>query len=171
MAKGHGSRLTLGERQIIDDMVRGCYTLTEISKAIDRDISTISREIDLNGGKAAYNASKAHERAIEIVKRNGVRSNRYNLDDRKIIEQMLKNGCTHNAIAVFLKRAQPAISREIKKNGGNEQYSAEAAQQRMESLLVSVPKTRKTLPQVDRRIDILEMQVEILLDKIKEIGK
>jgi IS30 family transposase len=171
MAKGHGSRLTLGERQIIDDMLRGCYTVTEISKAIDRTLSTISREINLNGGKSAYNASKAHERAIEMHKMGCARSNRYNLEDRKIIEQMLKNGCTHNAIAVFLGRAQPALSREIKKNGGNEAYNAEEAQKRMESLLVQTPKEKKTLPQVNRRIDILEMQIEILMDKIKELSR
>ena len=47
-----------------------------------------------------------------------------NLNDRKLIESLLKLGFSHRSIAISMERENSSISREIKDNSVNNEYSA-----------------------------------------------
>jgi transposase, IS30 family len=65
-APGH---LTLPEREEISLGLRGKETFTAIAQRLGRSISTVSREVNSNGGRDDYRAWAAHRRAREQARR------------------------------------------------------------------------------------------------------
>jgi IS30 family transposase len=61
--------LTLNEREEISRGVAADLSVREIAKTIGRSPSTVSRELDRNGGKNHYRAANADERAWKQAKR------------------------------------------------------------------------------------------------------
>lgn len=111
---------------------------------------------------------------------------RLTLENRKLIEEHLKNGVRPNSIAELLGFCSSTISREVNKNGGVRNYSAEKAHQTYLNLLTRISEqmsktgkkkqentdSRREIPSdILDRISSLEMQIEILYDTIKEIKK
>jgi IS30 family transposase len=62
-------RLTLEERVEIGLGLERDETFTEIAETLDRCVSTVSREVSSNGGRAGYRATGGHRRAFERARR------------------------------------------------------------------------------------------------------
>ena len=63
------ARLSLEEREEIRVGLEVGETLTSIAKRLRRSVSTVSREVKANGGRAAYRAHVAHQAAFEQARR------------------------------------------------------------------------------------------------------
>lgn len=61
--KNKKNHLQKEERFCIEKMLKVGDTFTKIAKALGRGLSTISEEVNLNGGRKKYDAKKAHHRA------------------------------------------------------------------------------------------------------------
>jgi IS30 family transposase len=62
-------RLSLAEREEISLGVRRGDSFTAIAGQLGRSTSTVSREVNLNGGRAGYRAWRGHDRAYERARR------------------------------------------------------------------------------------------------------
>lgn len=62
-------RLSLAEREEISIALRRGASFTELARRLGRSTSTISREVSANGGRMAYRAWKAHDRAYVQARR------------------------------------------------------------------------------------------------------
>jgi len=96
--------------------------------------------------------------------------------ERKEIEKGLKLGKSCCCIGLEIRRSKNCIVTEVRNNGGKGEYSAVQAQDRAYALrqekyerLAERNKTVKPSFEMKKRIENLEMQVEILYDTIKEI--
>src|SRR5690348_9982636 len=56
-------RLTLADREEISIGLRNGEPFTEVAARLDEAVSTVSREVAANGGRDAYQAWRAHQRA------------------------------------------------------------------------------------------------------------
>jgi len=61
--------LSLSEREEISRGLSAGFSLRHIAASIDRSVSTVSREIERNGGRETYRANKADKRAWDQAKR------------------------------------------------------------------------------------------------------
>lgn len=97
------------------------------------------------------------------------------LEERRLIEKYIKMGISFNQQARMIGRSNYTIADEIRRNGGRENYCAEKAQERAvvmrgRSSSNSQSKVYKgRIDKLETRVDSLEMQIEILMDLIKEI--
>jgi IS30 family transposase len=99
-----------------------------------------------------------------------------NLEERKIIEEMVRTNKPFEQIALKLGRSPSAISKEIRRNGGRKVYSALEAQKRADCQALNkggnygnVKKlTNQNLTMSDR-VEKIEFQVEIIFDIIKSL--
>lgn len=108
-------------------------------------------------------------------KKHGGKRPSYTLEERKVIQKLLKQGFSGTNIAKHLHRSQNGVNYEIRRNGGRNKYDAEKAHEiiikrRMESN----EKRRnanlgKSGPGLNKRVQNLEMQVEVLFETIKEM--
>lgn len=64
-----GLRLSQAERTVIETLLGKDWSLRAIAEALDRQASTISREVGQNGGRARYRAGSAQRRAEEQARR------------------------------------------------------------------------------------------------------
>ena len=62
-------RLGLAEREEISRRLARAESLSAIAAALSRSLSTVSREVSRNGGRQAYRAWSAHERAWQVARR------------------------------------------------------------------------------------------------------
>lgn len=86
---------------------------------------------------------------------------RLDLEKRQYIEKSLKQGMPIIEIARALGFTYKGIRQEIDRNDGIQFYTAESAEQ---NSAVRLPKNN-----YDRRIQALEMHIEILFDEIKTL--
>lgn len=99
------SPLTLRERTIIEVRYHYGATMTAIAQELDRDKSTVSREIGSKPAKGVgkYNADIAHRKALKRIKKRGnVSKLEKNLELRKYVKEKLKIGWTPEQISVRL---------------------------------------------------------------------
>jgi transposase, IS30 family len=62
-------RLSLGDREEISRALEAGETFTAIAQRLGRAVSSVSREVDANGGREEYRAWRAHRRARERARR------------------------------------------------------------------------------------------------------
>ena len=62
-------RLTLADREEITLGVHAGESFTAIAARLGKAVSTVSREVAANGGRAGYRAWRAHQRAREQARR------------------------------------------------------------------------------------------------------
>ncbi len=100
-------------------------------------------------------------------------------EDRQKIEELVKDELLSLAlIARKMNRAKNTITVEVRKNGGRYNYTADEAEKRSrtsrirkrEKLTVMNEKFRKEY-NLKCRVENLEMQIEILIDKLKTMEK
>ena len=63
------SRLSAGEREQIRSGLEAGRSFAEIARGLGRVTSTVSREVNANGGRAGYQGWRAHRRACELARR------------------------------------------------------------------------------------------------------
>jgi IS30 family transposase len=62
-------RLSLSEREEIHVGLAGGESFSGIARRLSRSVSTVSREVNANGGRDRYRPSKAHRRAFGMARR------------------------------------------------------------------------------------------------------
>lgn len=104
-SKNKKKHLKKEERFCIEKMLRQFKSFSEIARVLDRGISTISEEVNENGGRKKYNAEQAHHRAYlkqYWKKRN---CNKVAMDSHlsKFVEKKLGLGWSPETISCRLK--------------------------------------------------------------------
>ena len=119
------------ERFCIEKMLKQGKSFGEISRTLDRGLSTISEEVNGNGGRDKYNAKQAHHRAYikqYLKKRN---CNKVAMDSHlsKFVEKKLSCGWSPETISVRLKiqsglkyASRKSIRKFIDRRPGLERY-------------------------------------------------
>lgn len=92
---------------------------------------------------------------------------RFKLKDRILIEKLIKDGVHLGDIADHLNAARSGIYREVRKNGGIENYSALKAQYRAETARSQAQGNSN--PTLREEINTLKLQIQTLFDLIKEM--
>ena len=190
IARDWRTALSLEERQEIERLLKKGYSGKAIGKLLQRSQSCIATEIRNNNGPQNYDAAAAQENAnrkfaegrqksaTAIRSRKQQNTNPRNcenyrkaltFEDRLTIEKMIKEHHNHKAIAEKTRRTRSAISQEIKRNGGYLNYSAEKAHQESVSRKESGKPIKSKYVSVFEKVAILQEQVTILTDMIKEI--
>jgi IS30 family transposase len=99
--------LTLAEREVISRGLASQLSMREIAAQLGRSPSTVSREIQRNGGYASYRASAAEDAAWQ----RALRPKACKLADRplliKVIADKLREQWSPDQIAGWLKRQYP----------------------------------------------------------------
>lgn len=101
------------------------------------------------------------------------------LEERKAIQKGLENKVNVNQIGRSLQRADTTIHTEINRYGHGKEYDAQKAHdasmetkaQQHRKKAESLRAKKKTSQTLSERMDLLDMQIEILIDKIQELGK
>ena len=99
--------LTLAEREEISRGVVAGLSLRFIAASLDRAPSTISREINRNGGRRQYRANKADQSAWDRAHRSKTCKLRENQDLARIVAQKLQLQWAPRQIAGWLKNTYP----------------------------------------------------------------
>ncbi len=99
--------LTLSEREEISRGIAKGYTMREIARYLERAPSTISREINRNGGYYHYRASDADIKAWERAKRPKQCKLGQNPALAKLVAKKLKANWSPDQIAGWLKDTYP----------------------------------------------------------------
>ena len=109
--------LTLAEREEISRAVVAGYSIRSIAASLGRAPSTISREINRNGGEERYRASQADQAAWDRTRRPKTCKLAQNRTLARIVAGKLQLEWSPQQIAGWLKRTYP--------NDGNDQVSHE----------------------------------------------
>jgi len=103
---------------------------------------------------------------------------RLTLQERMLIEKHIKRDLSCREIAKIIGRSKNGVTSEIRRNGGREKYNAEQAnlntihiEQQKYQKLSERNKAQAYKSSFEKRIDNLEMQLQILTETIREIMK
>ena len=103
--------LSLEDREEISRGIVANLSIRVIATQLDRSPSTISREIDRNGGDRHYRAAQAEQNALDRALRPKVCKLVLNRPLSKVVESKLKMNWSPQQIAGWLKRANPGNER------------------------------------------------------------
>lgn len=175
------TRLTFDERKKIQECISNKFTLKKMAETIGRARSTIASEIHRNGGSTLYDATKAHAKYQKFpVSTPKIKRAHFQMKERIIIEEGLKNYLSFQQIADKLGRPLGTTKNEIYRNGGRFDYYAQKAQEKTErlksarirnqimNLFPNQEEKNQNNDALLRRIEILEQHIEIILDILKE---
>jgi len=102
---------------------------------------------------------------------------RLSFKERKLIQKLINENLSLSEISRKLNRSKNCVVVEVRVNGGRSSYTADDAQNRSDLANFekrnNLHKLNKNVPKVflyKERIQNLEMQIEILIDKIKELS-
>ncbi|MCA1791182.1 MAG: helix-turn-helix domain-containing protein [Thioalkalivibrio sp.] len=96
--------LSLADREEIRAGVEHRESLRAIARLLNRSVSTISREIERNGGRDAYRAWRAGERALQASRRPREAKIEANTELRRVIEAKMRKRWSPEQIAQHLRR-------------------------------------------------------------------
>jgi len=99
--------LRLSEREEISRGIVAGHSLRSIAKAVSRAPSTVSREVNRNGGRRDYRASKAEQAAWERAHRAKICKLVQNRALARIVAHKLKQLWSPEQIAGWLKKTYP----------------------------------------------------------------
>ncbi len=99
--------LTLAEREVISRGLAMRLSLRAIAAELDRSVSTVSREIQRNGGYACYRASAAEEAAWRRARRPKLCKLAGQPQVVRVITEKLRRHWSPQQIAGWLKRRNP----------------------------------------------------------------
>ena len=99
--------LTLAEREEISRGLAAGDSMRAIAARLDRCASTVSREVERNGGRKDYRAAKADERAWERARRPKRCLLSVNDRLRELVAEKLKEDWSPEQISGWLKRRYP----------------------------------------------------------------
>ena len=129
--KNKKKHLQIEERFCIEKLLRKDKSFSEIARVLGRGLSTISEEVNENGGRDKYNAEKANHRAYikQYWKKKGC--NKVAMDNNlsKFVEKKLSCGWSPETISNRLKiqsglkyASRKSIRKFIKRRSGLERY-------------------------------------------------
>jgi len=101
------AHLKLSEREEIRAGIERGDSLRAIARSLNRNVSCVSREVKRNGGRAAYRAWRADERAVQAAKRPREAKITAKPELRRAIEEKLKKRWSPQQIAQHLKSRYP----------------------------------------------------------------
>lgn len=109
--KNKKKHLQKEERFLVEKMIKANKSFGYIAKLLDRGISTISLEVDRNGGKEEYDSNRAQIRAIERQSSKKVSSNKLvkNKSLRAAVLRELKKGLSPEQIALNQKNKKSKL--------------------------------------------------------------
>jgi IS30 family transposase len=93
-------------------------------------------------------------------------------EERKLLEENLKRNYTMQKIARIMNRSGTGLTKEVKKNGGRLKYNAIEAQKRADFHRENRDRSnyqQGKFYKLDLKITNLEMQMDILVETIKEL--
>ncbi len=99
--------LTLSDREMISRGIAACQSARSMARLLGRSPSTISREINRNGGYARYRAARADKQAWVRARRPKHCKLAINPRLRKIVASKLRLNWSPEQIAGWLKRVDP----------------------------------------------------------------
>jgi len=99
--------LKLFEREEIRAGIERGESLRAIARSLNRNVSCISREVKRNGGRAAYRAWRADERAVQAMRRPREAKITAKPELRRAIEKKLEKRWSPQQIAQHLKSHYP----------------------------------------------------------------
>lgn len=102
--------LSLSEREDISRGLSAGFSLRRIASSIGRPVSTVSREVDRNGGRETYRASKADKRAWDQAKRPKRCLLAENQGLQQIVAEKLQLDWSPEQISGWLERQFPGDS-------------------------------------------------------------
>lgn len=170
-------KITPEIRLKIRDFLDSGYSCSWISREIGVSLNTIMNEIYLGGGKKNYDPAVAEKNLpvnLEKFKTN------LSLEERKQIEEFFKQDLSIAEISRRIRRSKNIVSREMKRAGGRDNYSAEQAHldafTRKGNIFEKLNTIKQTLETNENhnqnfidRIENLEMQIDIILETLREI--
>jgi IS30 family transposase len=98
--------LSKNERFCIEKMLRVGDSFSKIARTLGRGLSTISEEVNTNGGRLKYNAEKAHTKAYlkQYRKKRDCNAVALNGHIQRFVERKLEKGWSPEAISSRLKK-------------------------------------------------------------------
>jgi IS30 family transposase len=129
--KNKKKHLQKEERFCIEKMLKQKKSFGEIARTLSRGLSTISEEVNVNGGRKRYNAEKAHHRAYlkQYWKKKNCNKVAMNGHLSRFVEKSLSKGWSPETISVRLKErsglpyaSRKSIRKFIEKRSGLERY-------------------------------------------------
>src|SRR3989344_8390630 len=105
MAANKKKHLREEERFCIEKMLGANKSFGEVARTLSRGLSTISEEVNVNGGRDVYDARKANHRAYLKQWRKKINCNKVALNSHltKFVEENLERGWSPETISVRLK--------------------------------------------------------------------
>jgi len=100
-------QLCLVEREEIRAGIERGESLRAIARRLNRSVSCISREVNRNGGRAAYRAWRADERAVQAARRPRELKIIANPELKRVVEEKLRKRWSPQQIAQHLRRLYP----------------------------------------------------------------
>jgi IS30 family transposase len=101
-----------------------------------------------------------------------------NLQERKKIEELIKQNYSLSDIARTIGRAKNTVITDVRRNGGRNEYTAEKSMETSRKRMIlklAALTTRNKEPKISplsrmlSRVDVLEMHVDILIDEINKL--
>lgn len=129
--KNKKKHLRKEERFCIEKMLKQGKSFGEISRTLDRGLSTISEEVNENGGRDKYNARQAHHKAYLKQYQKKKNCNKVAMDSHltKFVEKSLSKGWSPETISDRLKiqsglkyASKKSIRKFIERRHGLERY-------------------------------------------------
>lgn len=100
-----GAALCANEREEIRVGIEAKESLSGIARRLDRDPSTVTREVKRNGGRARYCATKAESRCQRELRRPKLTTFQKNRPLARHVEQRLREKDSPSTIAIELARS------------------------------------------------------------------
>jgi Helix-turn-helix domain len=151
-------RILKHERQIIERMLKEGHNFAEIGRFLGRTRGSIKQEIFRAGGKNNYNAEQAEAAAIRRMenmcsKLRVLGTKKISDEQKEIMKRGIDENWSLNKIRVSAGVGRSALDRFVKEN----------------HILRPTGEMLGNTRMLYERIKMLEMQLEIIIDQIKEL--
>ena len=164
--------LSLEEREKIEEFSKRGLNYRQIAEKLGRSLEGVRKEFLKYSRNKPYSARDAH--ALARGKGSWIS---LSLEDRILIEKMIRENKSIPEIALKLGRTTNSISKELLINTGENGYEGKEAhrisrERRMSSARIGAEKHKKRFSAAsaaEEKIQSLEMQLEIILDQLKEL--
>ncbi len=164
-------------RKKIEELLKGGYSVGKIAEHLGIAPSTVGLEIRKNNGYE-YDAEKAQNNVGKVYSLTtlGVRHklDEYSEEELAVLDRYMKREITTKEVQALTKRTVAAIHTKVSKMRKMKEVKPFFAKERQLELNLDLNHSKKEVPvtnDLEKRVSIIEMQIEILLDTIKGLTK
>lgn len=149
MAGKGSTELIFDDRVKIEELLKLGCKIGSIARSLGRSDSCIKQEVRRGYGREAYNAERVQKMA-DLRKSIGNQKKRKNLNEHEIvlIKKGIDEGLSMHKISSGFKISPYKLRQFIQEN--------------------KIKYTRKNYASFEQRLEVLEMQIEIIIEKLKE---